>query len=283
MAKSSRKTCPIGLICFDTKYIIFLFIIIILFFVYYIHTQNKNNLTSPFYSPNNSKSIINDVDNEEDENYNINRQRQNVNRQNVNRQNVNRQNVNRQNVNRQNVNRQNVNKQQVECKPEIKKIVVQTQDSYLVNKDYERVINPLLPPERRNQYIDPHSTVMVTPGVPINIPTRGYAGGAQQIGALYKQEASDETIKIGDNNEPVILPLFGMPTHNGSNKWMYYTTTDKFNQVKLPITNKNRECNLDQGCDELYEGDIVTIPAYNGNFKVNKYEFDKPRYIPHIL
>ena len=263
MAKSSRKTCPIGLICFDTKYIIFLFIIIILFFVYYIHTQNKNNLTSPFYSPNNSKSIINDVDNGEEENYNTNRQ-----------------NVNRQNVNRQ---KQNQNNKQVECKPEIKKVVVQTQDSYLVNKDYERVINPLLPPERRNQYIDPHSTVMVTPGVPINIPTRGYTGGAQQIGALYKQEASDETIKIGDNNEPVILPLFGMPTYNGSNKWMYYTATDKFNQVKLPITNKNRECNLDQGCDELYDGDIVTIPAYNGNFKVNKYQFDKPRYIPHIL
>jgi hypothetical protein len=276
MAKSSRKTCPIGLICFDTKYIIFLFIIIILFFVYYIHTQNKNNLTSPFYSPNNSKSIINDVDNGEEENYNTNRQ--NVNRQKQN-QNVNRQKQN-QNVNRQ---KQNQNNQQVECKPEIKKVVVQTQDSYLVNKDYERVINPLLPPERRNQYIDPNSTVMVTPGVPINIPTRGYTGGSQQIGALYKQGASDSTIKIGDNNEPVILPLFGMPTYNGSNKWMYYTATDKFNQVKLPITNKNRECNLDQGCEELYDGDIVTIPAYNGNFKVNKYQFDKPRYIPHIL
>ena len=25
------------------------------------------------------------------------------------------------------------------------------------------------------------------------------------------------------------------------------------------------------------------IPAYNGEFKVNKYEYDKPRYIPHIL
>ena len=254
-----KKTCPIGLICFDTKYIIFLFIIIMLFFVYYIHTQNKNNLTSPFYSPNNKKSIINDVES------NLNKQKQNVNRQ------------------KQNVNNQQLNDNQTDCKPEIKKIVVQTQDSYLVNKDYERVINPLLPPERRNQYIDPHSTVMVTPGVPINIPTRGYSGGSQQIGALYKQDSSDETIKIGDNNEPVILPLFGMPTHNGSNKWMYYTTTDKFNQVKLPITNKNRQCNLDQGCDELYEGDIVTIPAYNGNFKVNKYEFDKPRYIPHIL
>ena len=165
----------------------------------------------------------------------------------------------------------------------VTKYVIKNQDSYLVNKDYERVVNPLLPPERRNHYIDPHSHAMVTPGVPINIPTRGYSGGVQQVGALYKQESSDETIKIGNNSEPVILPLFGMPTYNGSNKWMYYTATDKFNQVKLPITNKNRECNVEYGCDELYDGDIVTIPAYNGEFKVSKYQYDKPRYLPHVL
>ena len=182
--------------------------------------------------------------------------------------------------NNNNVSNNDVN--EYDPKQQIKRIIVQNQDNYLINKDYERVINPLLPPERRNHYIDPHSHVMVTPGVPINIPTRGYAGGVQQVGALYKQEASDKTINIGNNNEPVILPLFGTPTYNGSNKWMYYTSTDKFNQVKLPITNKSRECNLEYGCDELYDGDIVTIPAYNGEFKVNKYKFDKPRYIPYI-
>ena len=63
---------------------------------------------------------------------------------------------------------------------------------------------------------------------------------------------------------------------------MYYTTSDKFNQVKLPISHKNRSCNLEYGCDELYENDIVTVPAYNGNFKVVKYDFNKPTYLPHI-
>ena len=104
-----------------------------------------------------------------------------------------------------------------------------------------------------------------------------------QIGALYKQETSDEDSKIGQNTEPVIIPLFGNPTYNGSNKWMYYTSTDKFNQVKLPISNKNKQCNSEYGCDELYDGDIVQVPAYNGDFKVVKYEYDKPRYIPNIL
>ena len=80
---------------------------------------------------------------------------------------------------------------------------IETQKT-LISKDYERVINPLLPPERRNHYID-KSAYEVAHGVPINIPTRGYTGGAMQIGALYKQETSDEESKIGQNNEPVIF------------------------------------------------------------------------------
>ena len=144
------------------------------------------------------------------------------------------------------------------------------------------MVNPLLPPERRNIYIDNNPYEIAQPGLPINVPTRGYSGGITQIGALYKEDISNEGQKTGNNSETIILPLFGQPTHNGSNKWLYYTTSDKFNQVKLPITNKNRSCSGDHGCDELYENDIVSVPAYNGNFKVVKYEFDKPRYIPYI-
>jgi hypothetical protein len=163
------------------------------------------------------------------------------------------------------------------------KLQPESQKSYLVNKDYERVINPLLPPERRNHYIDPHSHVMVSPGVPINIPTRGESGGFQQVGALHKIDTTDETMQIGNNSEPVILPLMGAPTYNGSHKWSYYTATDKYNQIKLPITNKSRQCDSEYGCDELYDEDIVTIPAYNGSFKVKKYDFDKPRYLPFVV
>ena len=168
-----------------------------------------------------------------------------------------------------------------------KEVIIQYQPettrSYLVNKDHERIINPLLPPERRNHYIDPHSHVMVSAGTPINIPTRGESGGYQQVGVLHKIQTTDSTMPIGRNSEPVILPLMGAPTYNGSHKWTYYTATDKYNQIKLPITNKNRQCDSEYGCDELYDDDEVTIPAYNGTFKVKKYEFDKPRYLPHVL
>jgi len=28
-------------------------------------------------------------------------------------------------------------------------------------------------------------------------------------------------------------------------------------------------------------GDMITVPSYNGNFKVEIYDFDRPRYIPY--
>ena len=31
-----------------------------------------------------------------------------------------------------------------------------------------------------------------------------------------------------------------------------------------------------------YDDDIVNIPAYNGNFKVKIYKYDKPRYLPFV-
>ena len=124
---------------------------------------------------------------------------------------------------------------------------------------------------------------MVSSGIPINIPTRGESGGFQQVGVLHKIQTTDSTMPIGRNSEPVILPLMGAPTYNGSHKWTYYTATDKYNQIKLPVTNKNRQCDSEYGCEELYDEDEVTIPAYNGTFKVKKYEFDKPRYLPHVL
>ena len=270
-----KKACPVGLICIETKYLIVLLCIFILILLYFLLNPSNNDnkylhppiIPSPMYSnyksepcsekkflkSNNNQNEIEDIDNSKDLNDDDNLE---------------------------------INNTKLENNKNII-IKVETPQSnhsnytHLINKDYERIINPLLPPERRNHYID-KSAYGISNGVPINIPTRGYHGGAMQIGALYKQETSDDDSKIGQNNEPVIIPLFGNPTYNGSNKWMYYTSTDKFNQVKLPISNKNRQCNSEYGCDELYEGDIVQVPAYNGDFKVVKYEYDKPRYIPNI-
>lgn len=144
---------------------------------------------------------------------------------------------------------------------------------YLHQKNHERVINPLLPPERSYEN---------TYGVPINIPTRGSSGGFQQIGMLYKQDITDSSSTIGNNSETAVFPLYGRPLYPGSNKWSYYTASDKFNSVKMPISHNGRRCDADYGCHELYNGDIIQIPAYNGDFKVEIYDYDKPRYIPYV-
>jgi hypothetical protein len=137
-----------------------------------------------------------------------------------------------------------------------------TTESVLVNKDYERLINPLLAPERSYDGVY---------RVPINIPTRGNDTNYQQVGILQ--------------NDDKILPLYGKPRWTGANRWNYYTNTDGYNTIKLPVYNtQNRNCLDDNGCDELTDGDKTNIPQYGKDktFHATIYQLDKPRYIPFI-
>ena len=143
---------------------------------------------------------------------------------------------------------------------------------YQINKDYERVINPTLPPERSFEK---------TYGIPVNIPTRGMTGGFQQVGILSQTGIDSEESPI-KSNTPTILGLFGRPTYNGSRKWSYYTASDKYQSMKIPLSINGRKCDADYGCDEIYDGDVITLPEYNATFKVTLYDYDKPRYIPYV-
>ena len=99
---------------------------------------------------------------------------------------------------------------------------------------------------------------------------------------LYKNNISDDEKAPGNNTDNNVLPLYGKPIYRGSNKFMYYTETDKLNPVKIPISVNSRDCSDDIGCDELYDGGVVNIPSYNGSFNVKIYKFNKPRYIPYV-
>ena len=140
---------------------------------------------------------------------------------------------------------------------------------YVIDKDHQRVVNPLLPPERSYPYR------INRVGVPINIPTRGYSSHYQQVGALIQEDSND--------NDKKILPLFGKPTYPGSRQWLYYTGTDSYASVKLPVINSGRDCTGDHGCQEIYDGSSVEITGYNGSFKANIYQLDKPRYLPYVF
>lgn len=148
-----------------------------------------------------------------------------------------------------------------------------SQAQYEADKNIERIINPLLPPERSYQN---------TYGIPINIPSRGPNMSYQQVGILYKENIENTDKQPGNNNDSNILPLFGKPTFNGSKNWNYYTSSDKFQNFKLPISIDGRKCSDDLGCKELMNGDIISIPSYNGTFRIEIYNYDKPSYIPFI-
>ena len=144
---------------------------------------------------------------------------------------------------------------------------------YDANKNIERIINPILPPERSYQN---------TYGIPINIPSRGPNISYQQVGILYKENIENTDKIPGNNTDSNILPLFGRPTFNGSRNWNYYTSSDKFQNFKLPITIDGRKCTADLGCKELMNGDMISIPSYNGRFRVEIYDYDSPSYIPYV-
>ena len=133
----------------------------------------------------------------------------------------------------------------------------------------ENVISdPLYPPLKR--------------GIPINIETRESGGDYQQLGILSKGAINDDTETPGNNTDSVILPLYGKPTYRGSNKWLYYTETDKLHPVKIPVNFGGKDCTDDYGCDEIYDGTNVSIPSYNGDFTAKIYKMNKPRYIPYV-
>jgi len=88
----------------------------------------------------------------------------------------------------------------------------------------------------------------------INIPTR-ILDSFQSIGVI--------------NVEDKILPLYGRRIRDRCN---YYTRTDTYNPVPIPIHFKKRDCMDDIGCEELMSGDDIKVEAMNKHGKVNIYK-----------
>ena len=89
-----------------------------------------------------------------------------------------------------------------------------------------------------------------------SISTRGDYGSYQQMGVLEK----------GDGT---FYPLYGRRTYN-RNRFNYYTRTDTYNPVSIPIQYDKRDCTDDLGCNEISNGDRVRV-AGNEDVKVKMY------------
>jgi len=238
------ETCPVGFFCFDKNTFLLIILSLIILVVYQINKSTskyeiqKNNLKHKTELIQLIKGTLTD----KTLNNNTSNDIQKLKKENLHLEIKNSINQNNQN---------NINEQR-----------------YIVNKDYQRVINPLLPPERSF----PNTINRI--GIPINIPTRGHSSSYQQIGALIQE---------GDNLEKKILPLFGKPTYVGSRQWQYYTSTDSFTSVKLSVIHENKSCQDEYGCREIMDGSIVKVNGYGFNFKASIYNIDKPKYLPYVF
>lgn len=106
--------------------------------------------------------------------------------------------------------------------------------------------------------------------IPIGIPTRGLPEKYQSIGI----------INIGGGE---ILPLYGRRTGNSSDRWNYYTRTDTYNPIQIPIRYRNKECTNDIGCPELFSGEDVYVDDIEKSGKVKIYPYDGPKYIAGLV
>jgi len=105
--------------------------------------------------------------------------------------------------------------------------------------------------------------------LPFNQPTKGLPESFQSIG----------TISVGDK----LLPLYGRRTAGSSDRWNYYTRTDSYNPIPLPIRAHKRDCMDDIGCPEIFSGDNVHVSGLQKEGKTEIYRFDGPKYIPGLL
>jgi hypothetical protein len=131
---------------------------------------------------------------------------------------------------------------------------------------YTRSPEPLrfwqTPPDLRGALLPPGA-------VPINVPTRGLPQSYQQMGI----------IKSGDK----LLPLYGRQTAYRTDRYNYYTRTDTYNPVQLPVRYEKRDCMDSNGCEELLGGEQVKIAGLGETGNVEVYKFDGPTYIPGMV
>ena len=105
--------------------------------------------------------------------------------------------------------------------------------------------------------------------IPINIPTQGLPESFQSVGLIQ--------------SEGGILPLYGRRTMRGGDRWNYYTRTDTFNPVPVPIRFQRRDCMDDVGCQEILSGEHVKVELLGKEGTAKMYRFDGPKYIPGLL
>jgi hypothetical protein len=131
------------------------------------------------------------------------------------------------------------------------------------------LLNPYTPPYRDDRVfpfnLDPRGSVQI----PINISTSAVDTTYRQVGLLKRI-----------NGPETLLPLMGRPLFTNKDKWQFYTLNE--NNIKLPISFKQRSCTSEYGCDNIYTGDSVYVDGIDAVFKATMYDNAVYKYIPFV-
>jgi hypothetical protein len=167
----------------------------------------------------------------------------------------------------------------------------QQQQPVVIVKEQRAPTTPtIINPDPRFSPLPPEQSYSVPPDVrgqplpaglgafAVNATTRGYPGAFQQMGVLTAPGGTETSA----SPNRTILPLFGRSIDPNRNRWNYYTRTDGINPIQLPLQYKRRNCDDDNGCDEINEGDSVGVPVLGQSYNATIYRYSTPRYLPVI-
>jgi hypothetical protein len=118
------------------------------------------------------------------------------------------------------------------------------------------------PPIHLSQHALSHPSHAPPPAA-LRIAMDPNAGGSPpttfpQVGYLRGAEG-------GNEQQPLLLPLYGTPSQTRRGRWNYYTIPSTAGAgaatIKVPVMDeKGRDCMDEVGCDELFGGDRATAP-----------------------
>ena len=135
------------------------------------------------------------------------------------------------------------------------------------------LLNPYTPPLKDSNYNIHYNNIRNSINRSTNIGST-HNSKFRQVGLMTPQN------NASSNNGPV--PLMGRPLYSNRNKWQYYSMSDQFNSVKLPISVKGKSGMNEYGCDELFNGDTVYLDGIKEIYVVTMYDNDHLQYLPSI-
>lgn len=140
----------------------------------------------------------------------------------------------------------------------------------------------------------PLGTAAATPQIPIQMPpvivnvdrgddrytrapepVRRWDLGGGVLPSIYTRGPPDPYQQMGviTGEDGAVLPLYGRRTAPRSDRYQYYTRTDTYNPVALPVSHKKRDCQDGVGCEELFDGDKIKMAGNGKEGEVKLYGF----------